>query len=103
MLASCLLPGVGGFGEFVDQGGGGGVADPASLLAGGQAQGDEQVGFAGAAVAEPDQWLSGVDPRAGGEGGELGCDAGDGVGVEVGEAFEAGEAGFADAAGATST
>ncbi len=42
------LPLVGGFSELVDQGGGGGVADPAAVLAGGQSQADEQVGLAGA-------------------------------------------------------
>jgi hypothetical protein len=78
------LPLVGGFGEFVDQLGGGGVTDPAALLAGGQAQADEQVGVAGAGVPEQDQGVPGVDPRAGGQGGEGGGDAGDGVGVEVG-------------------
>src|SRR5260370_39202683 len=36
------LPVVGGFGEFVDQGGGGGVADPAALLAGGQPESYQQ-------------------------------------------------------------
>jgi hypothetical protein len=44
---------------------------------------------------------SGVDPAAGGEGGDLGgADGGDGVGVEVGEPLEAGEPGFGDPAGA---
>jgi hypothetical protein len=33
------LPLAGGFGELVDQGGGGDIADPAALLAGGQAPG----------------------------------------------------------------
>ncbi len=89
----------GGFGELVDQGGGGGVADPPALFAGGQPESDEQVGFAGAGVAEQHDRLTGVDPRAGGEGGEGGRDAGDGVGVEVGQPLDAGEAGFADAAG----
>src|SRR5438067_690917 len=39
---------VGGFDELVDELGGGDVADPTALLAGGQAQADEQVGLAGA-------------------------------------------------------
>src|SRR3954471_11666085 len=39
---------VGGFDEFVDQGGGGDVADPAAGLGCGGAQTDEQVGLAGA-------------------------------------------------------
>ena len=38
-------PFVGGFDELVDQLGGGGVADPPALLAGGQAEPDEQVGL----------------------------------------------------------
>ncbi len=50
-----------GFGELVDQGGGGGVADPAALLAGGQAQAYEQVGLAGAGVTEGDDRLAGVN------------------------------------------
>jgi hypothetical protein len=94
------MPVVGGFGEFVDQLGGGGVADPAALLAGGQPEADEQVGLAGAGVAEQDQGLAGVDPRPGGQRGEGGRDAGDGVGVEVGQPLDAREARFGDAAGA---
>jgi hypothetical protein len=90
---------VGGFGEFVDQGGGGGVADPAALLAGGQAQAYEQVGLAGAGVTECDDRLAGVNPRPGSEGGELGGDAGDDVGPVVGQPLEARESGFSDAAG----
>ena len=43
---------VGGFDEFVDQLGGGGVADASSLFAGGQAQSDEEMTFAGAGIAE---------------------------------------------------
>jgi hypothetical protein len=39
---------VGGFGEFVDELGGGGVAHPAAVFAGGHAQPDEQVALAGA-------------------------------------------------------
>jgi hypothetical protein len=35
---------VGGFGSSFDQLGGGGVADPAALLAGGQAEADQQMG-----------------------------------------------------------
>ena len=54
-----------GFGELVHELGGGGVADPAALLAGGHAQADEQVCLAGARVAERDNRLAGVDPRAG--------------------------------------
>jgi hypothetical protein len=69
------------------------------LLAGSQPETDEQVGFAGAGVTERDDRLAGVDPRAGCQGCELSGDAGDDVGVEVGQPLEAGEAGFADAAG----
>jgi hypothetical protein len=58
------------------------------------------VRLAGAGVAEQNQGLAGVDPRAGCEGGELGRDTGDGVGVEVGQPLDAREAGFGDAAGA---
>jgi hypothetical protein len=43
------------------------------LLAGGQPEADEQVGLAGAGVAERDDRLAGVDPGTGGEGGELGA------------------------------
>ncbi len=41
---------VGGLDELVDQGRGGDVPNPTSLLGGGDAEGDEQVGFAGAGV-----------------------------------------------------
>jgi hypothetical protein len=57
------LPLVGGSGELVTQLGGGGVADPAALLAGGQARADEQMGLGGAGVPEQDDRLAGVDPR----------------------------------------
>ena len=90
----------GGFGELAGQLGGGGVADPAALLAGGQPEADEQVGFAGAGVAEQHGRLAGVDPGTGGEGSELRCDAGDHAGAEVSQPLDAGEAGFGDAAGA---
>ena len=66
------LPVVGGFDEFVDQLRGGDVADPAALFAGGQAEPDEQVGLAGAAVAEQHDRFAGVDVGAGGQRGELG-------------------------------
>ena len=91
----------GGFGEFVDEQGAGGVADPAALLAGGHAEPDQEVGFAGAGVAEQHDRVSGVDPGAGGEGGELGgADGRDGAGVEAGEPLEARELRLGDAAGA---
>jgi hypothetical protein len=58
------------------------------------------VGLAGAGVTEGDERLAGVDPRPGGQRGEGGRDAGDGVSTEVGQPLEAGESGFGDAAGA---
>jgi hypothetical protein len=93
------LPVVGGFGELVDQLGGRGVADPAALLASGQPEADQQMRLAGAGVTEQDDRLTGVDPRSSGQRGEGGRDAGDGVGVEVGQPLEAGELRFGDAAG----
>src|SRR5262249_14852112 len=94
-------PLVGGFDELVDQGGGGDVADPAALLAGGQAQADQQVGLAGAGVAEQHDRLALVQVGAGGQAGEDGRGDGRvGVGAEVGQPFDAREAGFGDAAGA---
>ena len=56
VLDSCLL--VGGFDELVDQLGGQGVPDPVAGLGGGGAQCDEQVGLAGAGVADQAQRLS---------------------------------------------
>jgi hypothetical protein len=70
------LPTVGGFGELVDELRGGGVADAAALLTGGQPQTDEQVRLARAGVTEQHDPLPGFDPRGGGEGGEVGGDAG---------------------------
>ena len=62
---------------------------------------DEQVGLAGAGVAEQHDGFAGVDVGAGGEVARVaGADGGGGVDVEVGEPFEAGEVGFVDAAGA---
>ena len=58
---------VGGFDEFVDQLGGGDVADSASLFASREAKPDEQVGFAGAGVAEQHDGLAGVHVVPGGE------------------------------------
>jgi hypothetical protein len=55
--------------------------------------------LAGAGVTEQDDRLTGVDPRSSGQRGEGGRDAGDGVGVEVGQPLEAGELRFGDAAG----
>jgi hypothetical protein len=71
------------------------------LLAGGQAEPDEQVGLAGAAVAEQHDRLAVVQVGAGGQAGEEGGgDGRDGVGAEVGQSLDAREAGFGDAAGA---
>ena len=71
------------------------------MFAGGQSEPDEQVGLAGAGVAEQHDRFAGVDPGAGGEVAEGGRgDAGHGVEVEVGQPFDAGELGFGDAAGA---
>ncbi len=53
------------FDEFVDQGGGGDVADAASLLGCRGAQCDEEVGLAGAGVTEQDQGFALVDPGPG--------------------------------------
>jgi hypothetical protein len=71
------------------------------LFAGGEPEGDEQVGLAGAGVAEQHDRLAGVEVGAGGEGGQSGRgDGGHGVDVEVGEAFDAGELRLGDASGA---
>src|SRR5680860_1084689 len=92
-------PVVGGFDELVDQCCGGGVAHAATLVAGGDAEGDEQVRFAGAGVAEQDQRLTTVDPRAARQGGEQpGWDRRGGGGVERLEGLDPGEVGFVDAA-----
>ena len=63
---------VGGFDEFVDELRGGDVADSAALFAGGDAEPDEQVGFAGAGVAEQHDGFAGVEVGAGGERGDGG-------------------------------
>jgi hypothetical protein len=71
------------------------------LFAGGQAEPDQQVGLARAAVPEQDDRLAFVQVGTCGQVCELaGGDGGDCAGVEVGEPLEAGEAGFGDAAGA---
>jgi hypothetical protein len=97
------LPFVGGFDELVHELCGGDVADPAALLAGREAEADQQMGLAGAAVAEQHHGFAGVQVVPGGqvaEGG--GLDHRDGVDVEVREPFEARELGVVDAAGAAS-
>jgi hypothetical protein len=85
-------------GQLVDQCGGGGVADAAALLTGGDARADQQVGLAGARVAEQDQGLAVVDPgarRQRGKGGRV--DAGRGAQVEAVQALDPGELGLLDA------
>ncbi len=58
------------------------------------------MGFAGAGIAEQDDGVAGGDVAAGGEGGDRGgFDGGGSVEVEIGEAFDARELGFVDAAG----
>lgn len=83
--------------------GGGDAADPASLFTRGDPEGNEEVGFAGAGIAEQHDRVTGVEVgarREGGNGG--GVDGRRGVEVEVGESFGAREAGFVDAALSTS-
>ncbi len=94
---------VGGLDEFVDQLRGGDVADPAALFAGGQSEPDQQVGLAGAGVAEQHDRFAGVQVVPGGELAEGGgLDGGDGVDVELREPFQAGELRVVDPAGAAS-
>jgi len=71
------------------------------LLAGGQAESDQQMGLAGAGLAEQHHRLAGVEVGARGQRGELGgLDAGQGVEVELAEPLESWEAGFGDPSGA---
>lgn len=90
---------IGGLGELVDQAGAGDIADPPAGLRGGDAGADEQVGLAGARVAEQHDGLAPVDPRPGGEGGDGGIADRARGGVELGEVFEPGEAGLDNPAG----
>ncbi len=92
---------VGGLGELVDQARGQHVADAVAGFSGGRAQRDEQVGLAGAAVADQAERRSGGDPAGGAELSEGGgVDVGVGGGVEVLEPLGSGEAGVGDAASA---
>src|SRR5581483_10838619 len=92
---------VGGFGEFVDQLGGGDVADPPALFACGHPEPDQQMALAGAAVAEEHDGLAGVEIRAGRQGGDGGGVHGwRFVEVEVGEPFDPREPRFGDPADA---
>src|SRR5207247_6819297 len=89
---------VGGVGELVDERRAGGVADSASLLAGGKAEPDEQVALAGAGVAEQHDGFAGVEVGAGRERGDgRRVDRRGGGQVEVGQAFGAWEPRFGDA------
>src|SRR4029077_18891923 len=91
---------VGGLDELVDQRGGGDVPDPVAVLGGGGAQPDEQVGLAGARVADQAAWLPGGHPRPFGEGGDQrGGHVRVGGVVDVLDPLGAGEAGFADQPG----
>ena len=74
---------VGGLDELVDQLGGQGVADPEPGHGRLGAQGDEQVGFAGSAVADQAEREAFLHPVAGGEGVDDG-----GVDVRVGVEVE---------------
>src|SRR3954464_6970490 len=92
---------VGSLDELVHQLRRGDVADPATLLAGSKTKTDQQMGLAGAAVAEQYDRFAGVHVVSGGELAEGGgLDSRDGVDVEVGEAFEPWELGVVDAPGA---
>ena len=73
------------------------------MFAGRQPQPDEQMGLAGAGVTEQHDRFAGVHVVPGGEvaqGG--GCDAGDGVDVELRQPFQPRELGVVDAPGAAS-
>jgi hypothetical protein len=85
VTVDCLgeLPVVGGLDELVDELGGQGVADAVAGHGGLGAQGDEQVGLAGAGVADQAERKSFPDPVAGGEGVDDG-----GVDVRVGVEVE---------------
>jgi hypothetical protein len=88
---------VGGFDEFVDQGGGGDVADAVAGLGGGDPQPDQQVRLPGPRIADQAQGLPGADPGALGQGvDQPGVDERVGGEVEVVEAFRAGEPCLAD-------
>src|SRR6516162_6785661 len=91
---------VGGLDEFVDQRGGGDVPDPVTVLGGGGAQPDQQVGLAGAGVADQAARLPGGHPGRPGQGADQRRgDVGVGRVVEVFEPLGAGEAGLADQPG----
>jgi hypothetical protein len=97
---------VGGFDQFVDQLGGQGVADAEPGHGGFGAQCYQQVGFAGAGVADQAEREALFDPVAGGQGvDDGGVEVGVGVEVEGAQRLLAGEPGgfdppFGAAAGA---
>ena len=94
-LGQLLL--VGGLDQLVDELGGQGVADPVAGHGGLGAQRDQQVGLAGAGVADQAQRLALLDPVAGGEGvDDGGVDVGVGVEVEVAQRLLPGEPGGLD-------
>jgi hypothetical protein len=83
---------VSGFDEFVDELGGGQVANGSSLFAGGDSEGDEQMGLAGAGIAEQNHGFAAVDPAAIGQRGDGGGrDHWGGVEVEPGEGLRRGK------------
>jgi hypothetical protein len=83
--------------------GGGDVADPAALFAGGEAETDEQMTLAGAGVAKQHDRFAGVHVVPGGQMTKVGgLDRRDGVDIEVSEPFQARELGVVDAPRATS-
>src|SRR5216683_7782816 len=91
---------VGGLDQLVDQRGGGDVFHPVAVLGGGGAQPDQQVGLAGARVADQAAWLPGGDPRGAGEGvDQRGGHLRVGVEVEVLDPLGPREAGVAHQAG----
>jgi hypothetical protein len=88
---------VGRFGQFVDQLGAGGVTDRAALVTRRHAQADQEVGLAGARVAEQAHRFALVEVVALGQGGDGGRRHGRRREVEVAEALGAREAGFFEA------
>ena len=90
-------PLVGCLHQLVDQLGAGHVADSPALLTGGDAEADEQVALARAAVTEEDDGVAGVEVGAVGQRGDGGrVDRRRRRQVEVGQALHAGEASLVD-------
>lgn len=89
---------VGGLGELIGELGGQGVLHAVAGHGGLGAQGDEQVGLAGAGVPDQAEWVAALDPFAGGQGVDRGgVHVGVGGEVEVAQRLLAGEAGGLDA------